>query len=241
MYSILYLLLAFSAVLPSPAGEVTEIVPGLEVEMLTPRLYRHIAWMQHDQDTRFQCNGAVFIHNGEAAIFDTPMYDSLCLALLEWIEVEKKAKVTAVVVNHFHFDCNGGLEVFKSRGIPTYALEGGCELASAEGNPCAEHHFQDSLVLRVGGEQIINRYFGHAHSADNIFSYFPGENALFGGCPVKSLKSGRGFLGDADTLNWPIVIEKVDKAYPNLETVIPGHGLPGGRELLEFTKAMFRR
>ena len=45
----------------------------------------------------------------------------------------------------------------------------------------------------------------------------------------------RGNVADADLAEWPTSVERIQKHYPEAEVVIPGHGLPGGLDLLQHT------
>ena len=65
------------------------------------------------------------------------------------------------------------------------------------------------------------------------------KKILFGGCMVKSLDGGRGYLGDANLKQWSATISKVKKAFPGAKIVIPGHGDQGGIALLDYTIKMF--
>ncbi|MBN1650541.1 MAG: CfiA family subclass B1 metallo-beta-lactamase, partial [Bacteroidales bacterium] len=71
---------------------------------------------------------------------------------------------------------------------------------------------------------------------DNITVWIPGKKILFGGCLIKSIDSkGLGNLSDAVVNDWDMTVEKVMKKYPEIKTVIPGHGDFGGTELLTHT------
>ncbi len=48
-----------------------------------------------------------------------------------------------------------------------------------------------------------------------------------------------GYLGDANTDQWAATVQQIKLKYPNAEIVIPGHGKPGGTELLEYTIKLF--
>ena len=39
--------------------------------------------------------------------------------------------------------------------------------------------------------------------------YFPSENIMFGGCLIKEIDAGKGYLGDANIANWSMTVEKV--------------------------------
>jgi metallo-beta-lactamase class B len=99
--------------------------------------------------------------------------------------------------------------------------------------------FSKELKLRIGKENIVNRYFGPAHSPDNIVTWIPAEKILFGGCMIKSLDGGRGYLGVANLQQWSATVAKVKKQYPAAKIVIPGHGDHDGTVLLDHTIKMF--
>jgi metallo-beta-lactamase class B len=63
---------------------------------------------------------------------------------------------------------------------------------------------------------------------------------MFGGCLIKELKAGKGYLGDANIINWSKTVEKVKKEYPNVQIVIPGHGEYGNSKLLDYTIKLFK-
>ena len=59
---------------------------------------------------------------------------------------------------------------------------------------------------------------------------------LFGGCFVKSLHSKNlGNTADASIEVWPASIQNVLNKYPDIETVVPGHGKIGNVNLLKYT------
>ena len=173
-------------------------------------------------------------------VFDTPPNDTASLQLINWIETKLKAKVKAIVVNHFHGDCLGGLNAFHQRGIPSYANQLTIELAMANGYAVPQNGFNGVLNLKIGGKTVENRFLGEGHSKDNIVSYVPSERVLFGGCMVKESDAGKGHLADANLGDWPKTVAKVKAQYPDARFVIPGHGKWGGKELLDYTMELFK-
>ena len=88
--------------------------------------------------------------------------------------------------------------------------------------------------MRFGPVELF--YPGAAHSTDNLVVYVPSANVLYGGCAVHELSStSAGNVADADLAEWPTSVERIQKHYPEAEVVIPGHGLPGGLDLLQHT------
>jgi metallo-beta-lactamase class B len=182
------------------------------------------------------------IDEGEALVFDTPSYDSVSNELILWIEEVQNAEVKGVVVNHFHFDCLGGLKAFHERGIPSYAQKQCLIMASEENYEVPKNGFEEYLELEAGSQKVENRYFGKAHAPDNIASFLKRDGTLFGGCAVKALNSGKGNLSDADQDAWSSTILKMKEKWgEEIQVVIPGHGDAGGKELLDYTIEMFQK
>ena len=211
----------------------------LEVYPLTENTFVHVSYLDIPNYGRFACNGLIYKVNNEAIIFDTPTTDSVSIELISWVQNELKCKIKAIVVNHFHDDCLGGLNAFHKAGIKSYANDSTIKKAIEFHFPVPETGFNDSLILTLGGEVIINSFPGAGHTRDNIISYIPKEKVLFGGCLIKELNAKKGYLGDADLKAWPETIANIKKQYPDVQFVVPGHGKPGNTELLDYTIELF--
>jgi metallo-beta-lactamase class B len=134
----------------------------------------------------------------------------------------------------------GGLKAFVEKGIPSYGYFKTIELAKEQNFVVPVNSFTDSLILQVGAEKIVAKFFGEGHTKDNIVGYFPAENILFGGCLIKELKASKGYLGDANVADWSGTVEKVKQDYPLVKIVVPGHGAFGNKKLLDYTIKLFR-
>jgi metallo-beta-lactamase class B len=213
---------------------------NLILEKISPSTYRHISFLYADNYGKIACNGMLVIHNGEALLFDTPSYDSVSVELFDFLQNNLRVELKGVVVNHFHIDCLGGLKAFHDRKIPSYANNSTIEAAATAGYELPEVGFDSLLVLKVGGLDVKNLYAGPAHTLDNIYSFVESEGVLFGGCAVKSLHAGKGNLEDANVKAWPMTMQTIlNRHEKSIKIVIPGHGKPGGKELLDFTAKMF--
>ncbi len=220
--------------------ETTYNTESLQIIPLSNNCYLHISFIDIPDYGKFKCNGLIFMKEGEAMVFDTPATQEDSQELIDWLQREKKLEVIAVVVNHFHDDALGGLPSFHKAGIISYANNKTIELASAKGGvELPQNGFDQSLELRVGKSKVINRFFGEAHTADNIVSYIPDEALLFGGCMMKSLEASKGNLEDANIAEWSNTITKIKEAYPHLKIVVPGHGAVGDDSLLDYTIELF--
>ncbi len=215
---------------------------NLKIEKLSKNTFVHISYLK--EYNNFPCNGLVFYDSGEAIIFDSPTENRASKELIDWVKNELNCEIKAIVVNHFHIDCLGGLKEFHENDIPSYANNMTLKLANspkAHNNTVPKIGFDDSLHLTVGNKIVENKYFGQGHSSDNIVSYIPSEKTMFGGCMIKALNARKGNLKDANVKEWSNTVAKVKLEYAeNLKFIVPGHGKPGGTDLLDYTIELFK-
>ncbi|WP_099769293.1 subclass B1 metallo-beta-lactamase [Chryseobacterium sp. 52] len=213
---------------------------NLSVIQLSDDIYQHISYLNTESFGRVPCNGMIVKDGNETVILDTPTDDKSSEELISWIKSSLHAKVNAVVATHFHNDCLGGLKEFDKNNIPSYASNKTIELAKEAKANVAGHGFNDTLTLNAGKHKILIKYFGEGHTKDNVVAYVPDQKAMFGGCLIKEIDATKGYLGDANVQAWSGTVEKVKAQYPDVKTVIPGHGDVGGKELLDYTIKLFR-
>ncbi|MCC5935948.1 MAG: subclass B1 metallo-beta-lactamase [Lunatimonas sp.] len=212
----------------------------LVITQVSENTYIHTSYLQTTDFGKVACNGLVITGGREAFVFDTPTDDMSSAALIEWLEGSANFKIKGVLPTHFHKDCWGGLPVFESRGIPSYASHQTIKLAADNNFVQPQHGFADSLLLDVGGEIILAKHFGEGHTEDNVIVYFPGEDILFGGCLIKELGAQKGFLGDANVQEWSTTVERIRNRFSEVKVVVPGHGAFGDAGLLDYTIDLFR-
>ncbi len=217
-------------------AQLTAISDNLELVKLTDNAFMHVSYADLPGYGRTPANGLVFIKGKEAFLFDTPWNDTLTNQLVTYLKDKMGISIVGFVPNHWHEDCMGGLNYLKSKGIPSWANEKTIEIAVGKNLPVPDHGFTDSLTLHLGDKIIICYYPGAAHSIDNIIVWIPSEGMLFAGCMVKSMESqSLGNTSDGDLRAYPVTIGKLLKRYRNARIVIPGHGRPGGYELISHT------
>ncbi len=92
--------------------------------------------------------------------------------------------------------------------------------------------FEKKLYVGLGGEKVEIIYPGNAHTGGNALVYFPekkvmvmGDMLFNGSHPYIDFKAG------SDTKNWIAWLKKLSAW--QIEHVIPGHGKPGGKEILK--------
>ncbi|MDC1068672.1 subclass B1 metallo-beta-lactamase [Candidatus Kapabacteria bacterium] len=211
----------------------------LEIVQISDNVYQHISYLEIPNYGKFPCNGLIFINNMEAIIFDTPVDDSSSAELLDWLSQKLKTNVIAIVINHFHNDCLGGIKEFHKNGIKSYASNKTIELAENNNEIKPQIGFTDSLELQVGKQITKTKYYGSGHTYDNVVSYIPTEKVLFGGCLIKSIGAGKGNLVDSDIEQWSKTVKLLKQDIAGIEIIVPGHGKFGGLELLDYTINLF--
>lgn len=236
-------IVVISAIFESHAQE-TNYVYGSEtllIEQLSENTFRHVSWLTSERFGKVACNGMLVKDKGEALIFDTPVSEPVSRELITWIQDSLKCDPKGIVVTHFHADCLGGLAEFHKAGIPSYANNRTIELATSEAVPTLpQNGFDNFHESKVGDRIVLSEFFGQGHTMDNIVCYFAEDKVLFGGCLIKAMGAGKGNLDNANPDEWSATVENIQKKYGDVAIVIPGHGNPGGAELLEYTIQLFK-
>lgn len=218
------------------SNEKIVIDNDIQLIHLQDSIYIHVTWHYLDNFGRFPSNGLIVIKNGQALMIDTPMDNEKTGRLTRYLKDSMSVDLTTLIIGHFHDDCLGGLGYLQSLGVESIANSMTISKCKEIGLPVPSTSFTDSLIFDFNGGQIDCRYLGAGHSFDNITVWIPGKKILFGGCLIKSIDSkGLGNLSDAVIDDWEMTVEKVMKKYPEIQTVIPGHGDIGGTELLTHT------
>jgi cyclase len=85
------------------------------------------------------------------------------------------------------------------------------------------------FVLKDGTREIRFQHFGWAHTRGDGFVYLPKEKILCTGDAV--VNGPHNYTADANLANWPKVVRSAQQL--TVDHVLPGHGEPGGKELLD--------
>lgn len=212
----------------------------LIITRISENAFVHTSFLQTQDFGNVPCNGLIVRNGNEAVVFDTPAGDKSSEVLIKWMEDTLHCKINAVIPTHFHNDCLGGLNIFDQHAVSSYAYVKTIELAKENNFAVPQNSFNDSLRLNVGNETVTVKFLGEGHTKDNVVGYFPSENILFGGCLIKESGAAKGYLGDANVGAWSRTVENVKKEFPDVKTVVPGHGKPGNKKLLDYTIRLFK-
>lgn len=222
---------------------VAEIPPG-EVRLREVRngVWVHVA-TQDFNGTPFPSNGLIVRDGDGLLLIDTAWGGENTAALLAAIEAEIGRPVLRSLSTHFHDDRVGGVDTLRAAGVTTFATPLTRRLAEAEGSEVPDRDLdglaEAGAAVRFGPVEVF--YPGAAHAPDNVVVYVPEARVLFGGCAVhEAARSTPGNLSHADLASWPAAIRRIQAEYPEAEVVVPGHGVPGGLELLDHTLAVLK-
>ncbi len=213
---------------------------SLQIKKITEQSFIHITFLETEDYGKVACNGMVIISDKEAVVLETPVDNKASEELISWIENEQQANVKAVIVHHFHIDCLGGLAAFHQKQIPSFANQLTIDLAIQKGYEPPAHSIAGGHIIHIGNSRISSHFLGPAHTEDNMVSYVEDDKILFGGCMIKSIGAKRGNIADANVYEWSNSVNRVKSEYPEISTVVPGHGEEGGSELLDYTIELFR-
>jgi metallo-beta-lactamase class B len=193
--------------------------------------YFDIAGLKH-----VPANGLIVIDGKYAMVIDLPWTNEQAGVLFDWVAREHKATIQKVVPTHFHIDCAGGLAEAHRRGADSFALEKTVEILKRTNKPAPRNWFTERMSLNCGDTRVELAFLGAGHTVDNIVAWIPARKILFGGCLVKSLNAKDiGNTEDADLVNYPTTLKKVKERYSDAKIVVPGHGQPGGLDLIDHT------
>lgn len=211
------------------------------VSKLADGVWLHTTYHNLPGYGRVPANGLVVVDGGEAALVDLPWTDGQTSTLLNWMRASQHAKVRYAIPTHFHQDCVGGLAEAHRWGASSFALSATVSILRKTGNAVPQHSFDRLTTLTCGATKIVLVYPGPAHTSDNIVAWIPDKKILFGGCIVKEMRAmNLGNTSDGDVLQYPKTLGQVKRMFADAKIVVPGHGAPGGLELVDHTIALCR-
>lgn len=187
--------------------------------------------------TTYDHNGLVISTSKGLVLIDTAWGDDQKTEeLLRLSEKHLKKKVVLALITHAHDDSISGIRALLNQGIDVRSTRLTAKLAKEYGYPSPNPTLDARPVMKVGNTVIEAFYPGEGHSKDNITVWLPQSQLLFGGCFIKSLEAkDLGNLSDANVEQWDDSVQQVIDKYPNVKTVVPGHGNWGDRSLLFHT------
>lgn len=251
----------------APASSVTQTTAelqrlGVAVRELAPDVFVAVV-----ESPNYSAANVLFVKTRDRSVVicSSPYDTETTRALVRHVRASLHPTRILAINTHFHPDGTAGNEGYAAEGVETYAsdhtiaLQAARDTAALEGmaryvesdDPAlaarirathvaaAQHVFPEAegLTFDLGGETVRVVFVGGGHSVDNVVVHFADRGVLFGGCMVRS-HPGLGNTADADLEHWAASVDAALALAPRL--VIPGHGEPGGPELLIATSSAVR-
>ena len=151
----------------------------LEIQHIAGNSYNYITYGDGGGGNIYPTNSVYVVTKKGVVLIDGPWDPSQVEPLLDSIAKKHKQKVVLAITTHFHDDKTASLDMFKAKGIPTYAAQKTDEIALLRNEKRAQYHFSKDTVLNIQGckrklinnkmfkrlirPQIIKRYC-HTHS-----------------------------------------------------------------------------
>jgi cyclase len=238
------LLLGFTAL-----GGIALMVSRSDAKPETLRIIAPGVWFREGDMEQGHCNNIIIEMKDYLIVVDANYPSGAHGTMADTKRLSSKP-VKYVFDTHHHGDHLYGNVVWTDAGSTTMAFkEVGEELkrfeparwlAAAKSRPDVAETKRDApeppkkdinepiFVLNDGSRKVEFHHYGWAHTRGDGFVYLPKEQVL---CTGDAAVNGPyNNTADANIGNWPTVLHSAEKL--KVKFVLPGHGLPGGRELL---------
>lgn len=236
-FAVLMAVAFFASAGDAQPGTVKQIVPGV--------------WFREgDLDKLGHCNNIIIEMKDYLIVVDANFPSGARLAM-EAAEKVSSKPVKYVFDTHHHGDHSYGNAVWTQAGATTLAYKGVADemkryeparwqATAKERQDVADMH-SDSVeppkqtfektpfILKDGTREVRFYFFGWAHTRGDGFVYLPKEKVLCSG--DAAVNGPYNYLADGNIGNWPKVTAAASKL--DVEHVLPGHGGPGAKEILE--------
>ncbi|HET6226898.1 MAG TPA: BlaB/IND/MUS family subclass B1 metallo-beta-lactamase [Bacteroidia bacterium] len=169
-------------------------------------------------------NGMYLVTTEGVVLFDSPWDTSPFHILADSISARHHKKIILCLATHSHEDRTSGLDYFRKQGAKTFTTLQTDEISVKNERSRAEFLMYKDTSFSVGGYEFQTYYAGEGHTKDNIVIWFEKEKILYGGCLVKSTDAkDLGYVGEANLMEWPKTIKKVQAKCKDPQFIIPGH------------------
>jgi len=206
----------------------------MEIRPIADGVLLHTSYSKLPGIGFYPSNGLVVLEGKDAYLVDMPWRVEDTQRLLDWLAA-RDYRAVASFSTHYHDDRSAGIPRLREAGVATHAAAMTNELLRETGQTPAEHDIngKGSWLLP---DRIYAWYPGPGHTRDNMVVWLPEYNLLVGGCMVRAAQAkGMGNTADADLQRWAGSVTATAERFPDIKTVVPGHGEPGGPELFKHT------
>jgi len=184
-------------------------------------------------------NSGILVSDSLVMVIDTKM-DAAAKDLYENAKQLAGTKPIFVVNTHIHPDHVGGNHYYKGSTIlagGTYTKEEWVNEAGEESLP--NLWLKDRMDIKMNEDTATILNFGkNAHTGGDVFVYLHKRKLLFGGDVILN-KQNTIIMGRADPEGYLQAFDFLGKEF-EIRRVVPGHGNPGGKEILTEYEQYFK-
>ncbi len=236
---------------PPPQSEVTEAPLPASLTKVADGV-----WFRMGERDQGHCNNVIIEMEDGLLIVDAN-FPSGAKLVMDDVKAVSSKPVKWVFDTHHHGDHAYGNPLWTKAGATTLAYIGVAEeikryepagwQGAAKTRPDVAELNLDTLeppqqtfsetphVIEDGTRRIELHHFGWAHTRGDGFVYLPKEKILCSG--DAAVNGPFNFTGHGNTGSWPNVMARALEL--DAQTVLPGHGPSGGREILAGQKEFF--
>jgi glyoxylase-like metal-dependent hydrolase (beta-lactamase superfamily II) len=183
-------------------------------------------------------NSGILVTDSAVVVIDTKMGGDAKKLHDSAVRLAGPKKI--IVINtHYHPDHTSGNYLYTGCPIYTGAYDKAFLAKELKPENIPTHFVTDSLVLDLGDETVAMYNFGRAHTWNDIVVLLKKRKVLFTGDLV--FHKVNPFLAadaGADVPLWMAALDRII-AMPGVDTLVPGHGNPGGMEMAVLLKTYF--
>src|SRR6516165_2365723 len=245
MHRLRALLLAGFAAL----GGLALLVSRSDANPETVKLIAPGVWFREGDLDLGHCNNTIIEMKDYLIVVDANYPSGAKAAMADCKRISSKP-VKYVFDTHHHGDHLYGNVLWTRAGATTLAFQGVAEelkrleparweaaaksradvaeLQQAGPEPPKQDIKEAIFVLNDGSRKVEFHHYGWAHTRGDGFVYLPKEQVLCTGDAV--VNGPYNNTADANIGSWPAVLAAAGKL--KVKAVLPGHGTPGGRELI---------
>lgn len=193
------------------------------------------------ENRNFISNAGVVVTPAGVVVIDALGSPAAAESLLEAIRAVTPLPVRYVVLTHYHADHIYGLQVFKGRGATIIAHESGRDYLQSDTAQLrlqasretlapwidaktrlipADRWIRGDTTLELGGERLLLRHVGPAHTPEDLTVWVERSRVLFAG--DLAFRGRVPYVGQADSRGWIAALSKLIATIP--EVIVPGHG-----------------
>jgi glyoxylase-like metal-dependent hydrolase (beta-lactamase superfamily II) len=227
---------AEDAVNPAQSDFSLIAAPRLEIAPIADNVWLHTSWRILD-GAPFPSNGLFVKGARSALLIDTAWSLADTPVLLDRVAALAPGMPMRLVVTHAHADRMSGIDAARERGVRSLAYYLTQEDAPLRNLPLADETWRGRVKrIGLGGRSVELYYPGPAHTRDNVAAFIADCGLLFGGCMLRAATMGLGKTADADLGAYAQSVRNLTARYSARSRIVaPGHGAPGGPELLAHT------